>query len=307
MIGSMLLDVLFLVVSVTTLCQGARIVMSAIPSIISEGVTHTFTIRCALEDNGDSVSHISRVSSIVIRKTEASTQTEVARITSGQVAAAGPGARGALVSGGLSNKLGHLEATWSPPGHSQSGSYNCEIVTIDADGINSKFRTNIQVESTGANCSSLATQVAQNKEEIQALRKGLSDLEINVTQQQQKLAECQGQIEDLRKVVDALRTDITGLSSPHNEEGGVVCQNSDTWGENMKPREKVVEVRFSTPYTKNPLVDISLDWLDVDSSRNTRYGVYIRDLTPTGFKVVCATWANTLVYQMNVRWTSKLG
>ncbi|BFZ22813.1 hypothetical protein BsWGS_25852 [Bradybaena similaris] len=49
MIRSMLLDVLFLVVSVTTLCQGARIVISAIPSTITEGVTHTFAIRCALE------------------------------------------------------------------------------------------------------------------------------------------------------------------------------------------------------------------------------------------------------------------
>ncbi|CAG5131635.1 unnamed protein product [Candidula unifasciata] len=299
MIGRVFSCLLLVAVSAMPLCQGARIVISANPTTISSGVTPSFTVRCALEKDRDTTETVSRVSTIIIRKVEGPLQRDVARITYGQPPVTGSWALGATVTGEFPDGYGFLQATWSSPGHLQAGGYNCEIVAVEKDGTNIKFKSNIQVGSTGQSVDDLAKQIAQCKDETEALRNTVNDVRTNS-------AQYQSQIDTLTRSVQDLKTNIAQVRLPHYEQGSVVCRNSDSWGEIMKLRESVKEVRFTTPYDKIPQLDFSVIKLDVLTTKNVRYQISIKDLTTTGFKIVCGTWFDTVIYDLEVRWNSNL-
>ncbi|CAG5131636.1 unnamed protein product [Candidula unifasciata] len=318
MIGRVLCALLIIAVSMTTLCQGARIVISATPTTISSGVTPTFTVRCALENSEGST--VSRVSTIVIRKVEGPIQRDVARIAYGESPVVGSWALGATVTGEVPDSYGFLQATWSSPGHLQAGGYNCEIVAVEKDGTNIKFKSNIQVDSTGQSVDDLAKLIAQFKDEIDTLKNTVNDLKTSKSECQNEIdtlkntvndlksskSQCQSEIDTLKRSVQSLNTNVANIIPPHYEQGSVTCHNSDSWGALMKERETVKEVRFSTAYPKAPQVDYSVIRLDVEQTKNLRYFISVKDLTTTGFKIVCGTWWDSKIYNVVVRWTSNV-
>nr|QEG59312.1 mucus protein [Cornu aspersum]QEG59313.1 mucus protein [Cornu aspersum] len=139
--------VLLVVVSVTTISQGERFVFSATPITISPGVTPELTVRCGLEDDGNS--GVSRVNSIIIRTVDGSVQKEVARIAYSQAAKGGFSTERASVTGDLSNKAGYLQITWPSPIHGLAGQYNCDIAALATVGDIVTFKSSMRVISTG--------------------------------------------------------------------------------------------------------------------------------------------------------------
>ncbi|CAG5131622.1 unnamed protein product [Candidula unifasciata] len=260
---------LLVLVALTTLCQGSKIVFTSTPTSVSDGLTKLLTLRCALQDDTNSTNTVSRLSTITIRKAEGAQQKEVAKVVSGQAAVAGAVAAGASVSSNISNTVGYLQVSWSNPGQPQAGAYNCEIVALEADGTNVKLKSIVEVQSTSQSLGDLTRLISKANDDI-----------------------------------EALENKVSLLRPPHAEEGTVDCGSSTTWGANLQPREAVREVLFKVPYERVPQVVIAI--AAFDDASHTRINIAIRDLTTTGFKIVCATWWDSYIYGVWVRWTSSV-
>lgn len=88
---------------------------------------------------------------------------------------------------------------------------------------------------------------------------------------------------------------------------GVVVLSSDfdTGGElwsSQGPRERRIDVSFSSEFQVAPAVHLSLSMFDMDHSHNQRFDLEAEEITKTGFVIAFRTWADTKIARARASW-----
>ena len=65
-----------------------------------------------------------------------------------------------------------------------------------------------------------------------------------------------------------------------------------------------MSVRFDTPFSLPPTVQLSIAMIDADSGRNLRLELITEDLSPEGFTAVAHTWSDTRIGRLQLNWTA---
>ncbi|XP_059154623.1 uncharacterized protein LOC131940076 isoform X2 [Physella acuta] len=110
-------------------------------------------------------------------------------------------------------------------------------------------------------------------------------------------------IQELQKLVNELKTWQDKQRDPHYELNYASCGTmQDYMPSEGTGKINTVKVTFQTPYEKAPLVFVSMTSMDLNKDTNTRYWIGPTNVTPTGFDLVCGTWADTHIYGSGVTW-----
>lgn len=174
------------------------------------------------------------------------------------------------------NKEGYLQITWSPPGRLQLGGYDCSAAGVDAGEKPIRLKANLEVGGNLLSNADLAKLISEIKDESNTLKLAVIDL----------------------------KGKVASLRNPRYETGIVMCTNSNQWGPLFQEGQTVTEVRFKVGYEQPPHVIVSPAYMDFEHTVNLRYRVEVRDVTSTGFKLVCFTWWDTRIYGLGFSWSS---
>lgn len=68
------------------------------------------------------------------------------------------------------------------------------------------------------------------------------------------------------------------------------------------PRQMRHVVEFEEPFSKVPLVEVSVSMLDIDQSANYRFDISAEDVTEEGFSIVFRTWGDTKIARVRADW-----
>ncbi len=80
-------------------------------------------------------------------------------------------------------------------------------------------------------------------------------------------------------------------------------QDGEMWT-GSGPREFRVGVVFSEPFSKKPMVQVSMSMWDIDLRANQRVDIAAEEITPNGFEIVFRTWADTRVARIRCDWVA---
>lgn len=69
-------------------------------------------------------------------------------------------------------------------------------------------------------------------------------------------------------------------------------------------RQSRETVRFASPFTTPPHVQVSISMWDISNKANIRADVQAEEITSTGFAIVFRTWSDTKVSRIRVAWTA---
>lgn len=95
-----------------------------------------------------------------------------------------------------------------------------------------------------------------------------------------------------------------------NFAGYFLCGYSGKWTpglgnprqpENMGRRFEH-DIAFPTPFREPPVVFLSITGLDHDNDNNLRFLTQVEHVSKSGFRAVCFTWAETIIYNAKIRW-----
>ncbi|KAH9500198.1 hypothetical protein Btru_077466 [Bulinus truncatus] len=199
---------------------------------------------------------------------------------------------GQLVSG---KSDAYLKAAWKRSASNLSGNYTCLARARNDAGLETLF---------------IAHQiVAVKKPQLEGMLNYLQEMATADDIAQRKNDQ---EMDSLRRALTVSANRITDLAAIQNstklhfEEGSVNCGDSDSFKEKTAgwetAKENRIPVVFKTPYSKAPSVIMEFRQIDFDQRYGTRFFVNARDVTATGFTVVCGTWWDTKIYGVNVYW-----
>ncbi len=63
-----------------------------------------------------------------------------------------------------------------------------------------------------------------------------------------------------------------------------------------------IKVAFANPFTAAPVVHLGLTGFDIDKWHTARISLRVGEVTPEGFHVHVATWADSRVYAVEFAW-----
>ncbi|BFZ20603.1 hypothetical protein BsWGS_23642 [Bradybaena similaris] len=98
--------------------------------------------------------------------------------------------------------------------------------------------------------------------------------------------------------------------APVRETGEFFCHHSQYWSQSLDNpkhpglvgRSFVKDVTFSRPFSWKPVVFLSVTYLDSDKSTNLRMIAKVDNISQSGFRALCFTWADTIIYEMRITW-----
>ncbi|BFZ20602.1 hypothetical protein BsWGS_23641 [Bradybaena similaris] len=98
--------------------------------------------------------------------------------------------------------------------------------------------------------------------------------------------------------------------APVRETGAFFCGSSSTWspalGNPRHPavpgRNSVKDVTFSRRFNFQPVVFLSVTYLDSDKSANLRMIAKLDNVTQSGFRAECFSWDKTIIHEMRITW-----
>nr|KAI8749395.1 MBH-type lectin domain-containing protein [Biomphalaria glabrata] len=153
------------------------------------------------------------------------------------------------------------------------------------------------------NVESLNTEVHYLKNQVTRLESNLTATANTVRSQENVLNDLRQKLANTTTALEAVRNN---LASIRTEEGTVYCSASKEYklnpSEGLYNKVKYVRVNFKTPFTKTPQVWGSMRAVDAEKSTNFRYNFQIRDITTSGFTLVCQSWSDTILHGIDYQW-----
>ena len=226
-------------------------------------------------------------------------------------------AKNAHVSGNVTKTgslHGYLSVTWTYPTEAQAGMFICEVNGLTKEGRGVLYKTSVDVEITEATVSDLLKELHDLNVYVQDMQKKQQSF---ISDQQTQISAHQAELSTHKTQISSLQTQLA--ESRHLETGTLDCQNPKTWTDGRYDRPtadrsgdlyryaetKAMSHTFSTPYTRPPIVFLSINHKQTQNS-NEYYGAILEKVDKTGFTMRCGSWTSPgyQLIDLEVGWIS---
>ena len=230
------------------------------------------------------------------------------------------------VSGDVSaGHQGHLELVWEFPNSNQTGEFSCEVGGVTEAGHNVHLTDTVVVSTAQVNLDDILSEIHDLKILVHGQQKTIADQQKEIlaekskndNQEKEILAEKSENYKQQQELA-TLRQELANVA--HVETGIISCGASGSWhdghyfsnytGLNMRVGDitKSVSQSFTMPYSKPPVVFLSIVKYSPEGKVEDDYATAIEHVDSSGFRMRCGIfYSDNPVEYMYVSWISITG